>query len=94
MTGKSANIHTLSRDHWFISSVSVSDSERRVDIYLSHEKGVRCPCTVCEKPLSVSDHVKERVWRDLDSGIYQAYIHASIPRVRCPDHGRIQAKAE
>ncbi|EQD25935.1 transposase IS204/IS1001/IS1096/IS1165 family protein, partial [mine drainage metagenome] len=30
----------------------------------------------------------------LDSGIYQAYIHASIPRVICPDHGRIQVKTE
>jgi transposase len=87
--------HTYSvRKPWFVTHVSVSDSERRVDIYLSHEKGVRWPCPVCEKLLSVSDHVKERVWRDLDSGIYQAYIHASIPRVICPDHGRIQVKAE
>ena len=79
---------------WFVSRVSVSDEGKRVDMYLEHEKGVRWPCPLCENLLSVSDHVRERVWRDLDSGLYRAYIHASIPRVRCPEHGRIQAKAE
>ena len=63
-------------------------------MHLEHEKGVRWPCPVCGKLLSVSDHVRERVWRDLDSGLYQAYIHASVPGVKCPDHGRIQVKAE
>ncbi len=53
--------HTYSiKGPWFVSRVSVSDSERRVDFYLSHEKSVRWPCPVCEKLLSVSDHVKER----------------------------------
>ena len=79
---------------WFVSRVSVSDEGKRVDMYMEHEKGVKWPCPLCEKLLSVSDHVKERVLRDLDSGLYKAYIHASVPRVRCPDHGRIQVKTE
>ena len=55
---------------------------------------MRWTCPTCGKLFAVSDHVKERVWRDLDSEAYRAYIHASIPRVKCPDHGRVQDKPD
>ncbi|MEM0157704.1 MAG: transposase [Thermoplasmataceae archaeon] len=46
---------------------------------------------MCSRELCISVHGRERVWRDLDSGVYHVYLHARIPRVECPDHGRIQA---
>ncbi|EQD30077.1 transposase IS204/IS1001/IS1096/IS1165 family protein, partial [mine drainage metagenome] len=49
-------------------------------------------CPTCHREYCISDHVKERVWRDLDSGIYQVYLHARIPRVECPEHGKVQSR--
>ncbi len=45
---------------------------------------------ICSKEYCISDHVGERVWRDPDSGIYHVYLHARIPRVECPEHGKLQ----
>ena len=39
----------------------------------------------------VYDHLKERVWRDLDSVDFMTFIHASPPRISCPEHGIIEA---
>ena len=35
----------------------------------------------------VCDHLRERVWRDLDSMDFMTFIHANPPRISCPDHG-------
>lgn len=37
------------------------------------------------------DHLAERVWRHLDSCQFLTYLHASPPRIKCPDHGVRQA---
>lgn len=38
------------------------------------------------------DHAEERTWRHLDTCQFKTFIHASIPRVDCPEHGVRQAK--
>jgi transposase len=58
--------------------------------YLDHEESRRWQCPICSREYCISDHVGERVWRDPDSGIYHVYLHARIPRVECPEHGKIQ----
>ena len=35
----------------------------------------------------VYDHLRERVWRDLDSIGFKTFIHARSPRIQCPEHG-------
>ena len=44
---------------------------------------------VCRKECTVYDHLKERVRRDLDSVDFMTFIHASPPRIYCPEHGVI-----
>jgi transposase len=39
----------------------------------------------------VYDHLKERVWRDLDSIEFMTFIHANPPRISCQEHGIIEA---
>ncbi|MHB1663502.1 MAG: ISL3 family transposase, partial [Thermoplasmataceae archaeon] len=39
----------------------------------------------------VYDHLKERVWRDLDSVEFMTFIHANPPRISCHEHGIIEA---
>ncbi len=75
---------------WFVSRVVLDPGTMRLDAYLDHDESCRWQCPTCQKEYCVSDHVKERVWRDLDSGIYHVYLHARIPRVQCPEHGKMQ----
>ena len=75
---------------WFVSRVVLHPGTGRLDAYLDHDESCRWQCPTCHKEYCISDHVKERVWRDLDSGIYQVYLHARIPRVECPEHGKVQ----
>ena len=75
---------------WFVSRVVLDAESRKLDAYLDHEESCRWKCPECMKEYCISDHVRERVWRDLDSGIYHVYIHARTPRIECPEHGKIQ----
>ena len=42
--------------------------------------------------LSVYDHSGERAWRHLDSCGFLTFLHASPPRVVCPEHGVRQVR--
>lgn len=83
------DLYSITRP-WFVSRITLSPDNLKLDAYLDHEENCRWQCPVCSKEYCISDHVKERIWRDLDSGIYQVYIHARIPRVNCIEHGKLQ----
>ena len=76
---------------WQIREISLSAENRRVDVWLEHVAGQpwSCPEVGCREvsSLTVRDHAAERLWRHLDCGRYETYLHARIPRVFCPDHG-------
>lgn len=74
---------------WFVSRVVVNTAENRLDAYLDHEDERTWKCPECGKEYPISDHMRERVWRDLDSGTYHVFLHARIPRIRCPEHGKL-----
>lgn len=77
---------------WFVSRVVLDPAGRRLDAYLDHEENCRWQCPTCQRESCISDHVGDRVWRDLDSGIYHVYLHARIPRIECPEHGKLQVR--
>ena len=83
------DLYSITRP-WFVSRITLSPDNLRLDAYPEHEENCRWQCPVCSKEYCISDHVEERIWRDLDSGIYQVYIHARIPRVNCIEHGKLQ----
>jgi transposase len=72
---------------WTISRVALDVAQQRVDVWAEHEVDRRWPCPECGKQLGLYDHSQERVWRHLDSCQFLTYLHASPPRVQCPDHG-------
>ena len=76
---------------WFVERVELSVEPRRVDIWLEHRPGVKWACPHCAQELATHDHVAERTWRHLDTCQFQTHIHARIPRVRCDEHGVVQA---
>lgn len=72
---------------WHISRVELNTTEGRVDIYIEHQPGVRFPCPQCQKSCGIYDHAEERAFRHLNVCQMKTYLHARVPRLRCPDHG-------
>jgi transposase len=57
-----------------------------------HAPEVRWPCPECGPLLPAFDHAQERTWRHLDSCQFKTYLHARVPRVKCPTHETRQVK--
>jgi transposase len=72
---------------WTVDRVELDMKQQRVDVFATHEKAKAWTCPECSKPFGLHDHDEERVWRHLDSCGFQTFLHARIPRVKCPDHG-------
>lgn len=72
---------------WMVDSVSIDSARKIVDVHVIHDKGEKLPCPECRRECMVYDHLRERVWRDLDSIGFKTFIHARPPRIQCPEHG-------
>ena len=77
---------------WTVDRVELDVKTRQVDVYAKHEKPKAWPCPECEKACGLHDHDAERVWRHLDSCGFGTFLHARVPRVRCPEHGVRQVR--
>lgn len=77
---------------WFVSRVVLDPGSKRFDAFLDHVENCRWQCPTCQRESCISDYVGDRVWMDLDSGIYHVYLHARIPRIECPEHGKLQVR--
>ena len=77
---------------WTVSRVKLDVNGQRVDVWAEHPDDVAWRCPQCTPVLPVYDHAEERAWRHLDSCQFQTYLHASIPRVACGEHGVVQVK--
>ncbi len=76
---------------WTVREVQLDTEREQIDVFVAHATGTKFCCPVCDKALSIYDHSDERSWRHLDSCQYKTVLHASIPRVKCPEHGVKQA---
>ncbi|MDX1583176.1 MAG: ISL3 family transposase [Thermoanaerobaculia bacterium] len=71
---------------WGVTNVELKLSELEVHVFVEHgEHAWECP--VCGTECGLYDHQPERVWRHLDTMQYTTLLHASPPRVNCPEHG-------
>jgi len=50
------------------------------------ERGAKYPCPECGQACAAHDF-SEKTWRHLNFFQHHCYIHASVPRVKCPEHG-------
>lgn len=75
---------------WQVESVQLDVPNGQVDIFLSHEKGVKWACPTCGDALPCYDHVEERAWRHLDTCQFKTVLHTRLPRVCCPKHGTLR----
>ncbi len=77
---------------WSVLDVKLDMPSQQIDIHVGHPSGTKFCCPECEASLPCYDHAPERQWRHLDSCQLKTILHASVPRVNCPEHGVKQAK--
>jgi transposase len=71
---------------WEVTEVTFSKESNRLDISIDFERGALFPCPVCGAPAPAYD-TTEKEWRHLNFFQYEAYLHAWVPRVNCPNDG-------
>lgn len=77
---------------WRVIRSEFDAEAAKLDLYLDFERGTRfgCPAKDCvHRCCPVYDTV-EKTWRHLDFFQHKAWVHARLPRVRCPEHGARQ----
>ena len=80
-------------DPWRVGKVKLDLAAGRVDVWVEEAGGTKWSCPECGGNAPVYDHVEERVWRHLDTCQCQTFLHARLPRTKCPDHGVRQVVA-
>jgi len=75
------------KNPWKVTKVELDSAAGRVDVWVNDFPGTKWDCPECKIKASVYDHSEERVWRHLDTCQFGTYIHARMPRIKCPDHG-------
>lgn len=71
---------------WEVSEVDLNQPSRQVTIHLQITATAELHCPECGRVCPGYDH-RDRQWRHLDSCEFTTILTASVPRVRCPEHG-------
>lgn len=71
---------------WEVTAVAFSKESNRLDITIDFQRGATFACPVCGSPAPAYD-TTEKEWRHLNFFQYEAYLHARVPRVNCPNEG-------
>jgi transposase len=71
---------------WEVTEVSFSKESNRLDITIDFQRGATFLCPVCGAPAPAYD-TTEKTWQHLNFFQYEAYLHARVPRVKCPNEG-------
>lgn len=71
---------------WEVTEVSFSKESNRLDITIDFQRGATFSCPVCGASASAYD-TTEKTWQHLNFFQYEAYLHARVPRVNCPNEG-------
>lgn len=77
---------------WTVGRVTLDVENQRVDVWATHQEGIRWPCPECGVLASLYDHAPERGWRHLDSCQFKTFLHARPPRIKCKEHGVRQVR--
>ncbi len=74
---------------WTVTAVEFDREAGRLDIGVGFARGSRfaCPVPGCAQSSCAAHDTLDKTWRHLDFFQHQAYLHASVPRADCPEHG-------
>ncbi|MDI5921861.1 ISL3 family transposase [Halomonas sp. LR5S13] len=66
--------------------LDTSVSPHSLDLYVEVERGSFYPYPECGKACPAHDFA-EKTWRHLNFFQHHCYLHARVPRTKCPEHG-------
>lgn len=66
--------------------LDVDKQPHELHLAVGSDRGSRYACPVCGAACAAHDF-QETSWRHLNFFQHHGYIHASVPRVKCPEHG-------
>jgi transposase len=74
---------------WRVIRTEFEPEAAQLDLYLAFDRGARfaCPAKDCAHGECPVHDAVEKTWRHLDFFQHKAFLHARLPRVRCPEHG-------
>jgi len=72
---------------WRVVESKFDAANNRLDLYLDFPKGSTFHCPECGQAECKPHDTEEKTWRHLDFFQHKAYLHARVPRVKCPEHG-------
>lgn len=74
---------------WRVSQAEFDEESGRLDLRVVYSRGARFSCSEpgCGQDGCPVHDTVEKSWRHLDFFQHKAFLHARVPRVRCPDHG-------
>jgi transposase len=74
---------------WRVIRTEFDPEQTQLDLYLDFARGARfgCPAKDCVHEACEVHDTTEKTWRHLDFFQHKAFLHARLPRVRCPEHG-------
>lgn len=72
---------------WQVTEASFDPDTGRLDLHLDFVRGSRFACPQGDHGACPVHDTETKTWRHLDFFQHQAYLHARVPRVRCPTHG-------
>lgn len=73
---------------WKVKSVASRERADEVDVYLDYERTALFPCPGCGLARPACDRSPVQTWRHLDTCGRTTRLHAELPVVDCPEHGR------
>jgi len=72
---------------WRVTEASFDPESGRLELHLDFVRGARFACPEGDQGACAVHDTATKTWRHLDFFQHQAYLHARVPRVRCPTHG-------
>ena len=72
---------------WTVARAEFDPEGRRLDIHLDFPQSSRFPCPGCNAADCPAYDTEQMTWRHLNFFQHQAWLHARVPRVHCPNCG-------
>ncbi|WP_024952753.1 ISL3 family transposase [Cobetia crustatorum] len=66
--------------------LDTTSSPHRLELYVEADRGSLYACPECGKACPAHDFA-DKSWRHLNFFQHHCYLHARVPRTRCPEHG-------
>ena len=75
---------------WSVAEVALDQAEQEMEVRLRCDPNAALPCPHCGAAAARYGTAPRRRWRHLDTQDCATYVVASVPRVKCAEHGVLQ----